>query len=166
MKNDTGQSYISIPVGITPARPAGNNIRSMALNMEAGSLNVASTTQPEIQIPNRDAMWAETMRTANLSSPQHPMVINMTSCKAMLNTIITSKFLVAVFIFLFTILLLLSINPPIVQKKTKNGLPCGRSPVKILVWSLMTALLAFLIPYFGYTPFKQVVVIRPPIITA
>lgn len=158
MKNDNGQSYISLPIGITPARPGNNKIQG--LNIETGPLH--ATPPPDITIPNRDTMWAETMRTANLSNPRHPMIINMTSCKAMLNTIITSKLLVAGFIFLFTILLLLSINPPIVQKKTENGLPCGRSPVKILAWSLMTALLAFLIPYLGYTPFKQVVVIQPP----
>ena len=141
-------SHISFPVGITPAKPGNGNTSSMATEHLHNQMQPPRFNNPVV---DRATMWAETMR--NTKDPS-PATFNMTSCKAVFNTIITSKLLVSAFVFLFMVALLLIVNPPIVQKRGENGLLYGRSPVKIIVWSLVTALLALCIPCLGYTPFK------------
>ena len=151
------QSYISLPIGITPARPTALNSKMPEFeNMQHlnSTAQIFSSPSESAPIPTRDTMWIDAMKQGNLSEPPGTMAVTMTSCKAVFTKVITSKVLVSTFIFIFTIVLLLCVNPPIAQKKGEDGLPRGRSSLKIMAWALVTAFLAFFIPYLGYTPFK------------
>ncbi len=68
-----------------------------------------------------------------------------TQAKQMMQKVIDSKILVAVLVFMFTAVLLTILNPPIAQKS--NDEKKTRSPGKILAWSSLTGLIAFVLPY-------------------
>jgi hypothetical protein len=66
-----------------------------------------------------------------------------------------SRMLVAVVVMLFTMVLLIALNPPMAQQPLseadkKDGKKCKRSWKKILLWSSLPAALALLLPFcFG-----------------
>ena len=61
---------------------------------------------------------------------------------------IESKFAVALIVFVFTMGLLLALNPPMAQKPSADpGAPPARSVKKIVVWSSLAGAAALLVPF-------------------
>ena len=75
--------------------------------------------------------------------------------KSKIANLLQYKLVVLLLVFILTGVLLMAINPPMVQEESDGK--SKRSPKKIFVWSALSALLAFLIPV-GVSHFK------PPIV--
>lgn len=63
--------------------------------------------------------------------------------KQRVQTVLQSKVVVAVIVSVCVLLLLVVLNPPFAQKPDESG---KRSPMRILTWSLVFGLLAFVLP--------------------
>jgi hypothetical protein len=107
---------------------------------------------------SRAAMWAQALRSspphsglgggATPSSPKGTgMKEQLQSAKVAWNKVIQSKVLVSLLVFLFTMLILIALNPPMAQEPATPDNPKGRrSWKKITIWSVIPALLTLLLP--------------------
>ena len=75
--------------------------------------------------------------------------------KSKIANLLQYKLVVLLLVFVLTGVLLMAINPPMVQDESEGK--SKRSPKKIFVWSALSALLAFLIPV-GVSHFKPTIV--------
>jgi hypothetical protein len=73
--------------------------------------------------------------------------IKKEKAKAMVNKALQSRVLVALVVFVFTVVLLFVINPPMAQQPSDKDGKAKRSWRKIAVWSTISGLLALILPY-------------------
>lgn len=113
----------------------------------------------------RSRMWSEAMETplpvsggagpsapgGTASPPPPPGAVSLKQARMVAAQIMGSKILTALVVFLFTLLLLICINPPMAQQclteeERAAGKAAPRSWKKIMVWSLLVFGVALLMP--------------------
>lgn len=99
-------------------------------------------------------VWGGGAPVSPLASP--PAVapaakVKLQQAKAIAGQIVQSKVLTALVVFLFTMLLLIVLNPPMAQETLSEeqkaaGKKAGRSWKKIMVWSLLVLAITLIVP--------------------
>ncbi len=110
---------------------------------------------------SRAAMWAQALQSspphsglaggADGKGPSSPkakgMKEQLETAKVAWNKVIQSKVLVSLLVFLFTMVLLIALNPPMAQEPaTPDNPKPRRSWKKITIWAVIPALLTLLLP--------------------